>query len=1047
VGAESFTILAILEARDRASEIFAKVDESLGKFSDTAKSAADTARAAGDSIDESLLKTASGADALDLAEARVSAAQARVAASTQAQADAERSLLAAQAAAAAGADDDAQAQGRLATASQALTAAQKESALAAKGLSDAQKVQSDTAAAAAAKNDEAAAGQAAVSDASGASALSLAKVGKVAGITGLALGAIAALSVKSAANFQSLTEHLVTDAGESQKNLGMIQSGILGISTATGQSATGVASAMYHVESSGYHAATGLAVLKTVAQGAAVGGSDLDSTSKALVGTLTAYYGGTMTAAQATSRSTSLMNQLIATTAAGDLRMQDLAGSLHSVAAVGASAHLAFSQVGGAIATMTAQGYSADQATQDLAHVIDSLQDPTSVQAQEMRALGLNANSVARNLGKAGLTGTLNTLRDAILSNTSGGTVMLGYLKEMTPAAQGLANQIMAGSISTKALRTAVYGLNPQQAKLISLFEASATSATGLQQTYNAAMSKMTGGQTGLNVALLLTGKHMADFTKATASIQKAADTGGTSVANLSKIQGTLKFKTDQAKTAVENTGTAIGLALTPAVTRFMGIAAGAARTVSGWVSGNRGLTSGLFVAATAIAVLVAAISLAAKTFKAITGAVNSVRSVISGTIGLFKKLGGAAKASAAEQEAASGEAAAAAEADATETAAANEAAAAESSGSWIAAAASTVAGWAVAGAKMVAQGAVWVAQNAVKVASVVASSVTGAATTAGAWVAAGARQAAGAALWVAQGIGKVAVMVAANVAGAATTAAAWVVANAVMLLGIGLIIAAVIAAVVLIVKNWGKISAAAKAAFHDVLAVVDSTIAWVKSHWPLLLAILLGPIAVAALMIKEHFGDIKNGAMDVVHFIEDSFKRLLQLDSTLRSAGIKLVMGLVHGIESVAMAPVHAVESIVSSVRSLLPFSPAKKGPLSGGGSPDIAGAKFSTMFAGGITSAAGTAASAAHQLAAGVSRQLTAGALGHGGTPGIASSLAASAVGPASGSGGGNVQITVDMRGAHLMTDADMQKFLNKLGPVLNRTLAQAGHKLNLR
>ena len=68
---EAFTVLAILEARDQASEIFGRVDESLDKFSATMKSAADTARAGGEAIDEGLLQTASGADALDLADARV----------------------------------------------------------------------------------------------------------------------------------------------------------------------------------------------------------------------------------------------------------------------------------------------------------------------------------------------------------------------------------------------------------------------------------------------------------------------------------------------------------------------------------------------------------------------------------------------------------------------------------------------------------------------------------------------------------------------------------------------------------------------------------------------------------------------------------------------------------------------------------------------------------------------------------------------------------------------------------------------------------------
>jgi hypothetical protein len=76
-GAESFTVLAILEARDAASEIFAKVDESLGKFSETAKGAANSARDAGVAIDDALGRDVDVSDRLETATARLSAAQAK----------------------------------------------------------------------------------------------------------------------------------------------------------------------------------------------------------------------------------------------------------------------------------------------------------------------------------------------------------------------------------------------------------------------------------------------------------------------------------------------------------------------------------------------------------------------------------------------------------------------------------------------------------------------------------------------------------------------------------------------------------------------------------------------------------------------------------------------------------------------------------------------------------------------------------------------------------------------------------------------------------
>lgn len=145
----------------------------------------------------------------------------------------------------------------------------------------------------------------------------------------------------------------------------------------------------------------------------------------------------------------SVTNELVATTAAGKMHMQDLAGSISNVLPVAASAHIAFSQVGGALATMTMQGMSTRRATMNLANMIRALLNPTAAAGTEMKNLGLNANEVSSHLGSAGLTGTLSQLTDAILKNQQGGMVLSSTFNQMSGPAKAIAEQISAGTIST----------------------------------------------------------------------------------------------------------------------------------------------------------------------------------------------------------------------------------------------------------------------------------------------------------------------------------------------------------------------------------------------------------------------------------------------------------------------------------------------------------------------------------------------------------------------------------------------------------------------
>lgn len=629
--AEAFTILAVLEATDKMSRVLERVDGSLNSFSETATRAATTAMEAGAKIDESLLQTASGADALELADARVAGAQARVAETAKVQAEAERALLEAQAQLAAAEDGDAVAAERLTAASDALAAAQRRAALASKEASAAGSHQADVSRATAASTaegrvaaDAAAASQTRLAEQQRLAATGAGAASKAMKFGALALAAIGYESIKTAGNFESMTEHLVTDAGESQKNIGMIRSGMLALATATGTTTDQMAAGMYHVESAGFHGQKALDVLKVAAEGAKVGGADLDTIGQALTGTMNAFgtSGGT---------ATQMMNAMIATVGAGDMKMEAFGSSLGNVAAIGASAKLSFAQVAGGVATMTAQNVSAQRATQDLAHTIGSLGNPTAVQTKEMTAMGINSLQLSSNLGKAGLTGTFDTLVQAIAAHTKGGQVEVNTLNaskaaaaqantvlgQMPPAMKKVSESWTAGTTTAAQYSKAIHALPPAQQKMYLAFEQmtkksgafaqSLQANTPMAQTFNAALAKMTGGTTSLNTILMLSGQHAATFKDNVATISAAAHKSGSEVDNWSAIQATFNQKMDVAKASMEAAGIAIGTALLPAVSAIAGIIASVVGPMATWLSQHQKWVGlGLAVAGAILAVVAA---------------------------------------------------------------------------------------------------------------------------------------------------------------------------------------------------------------------------------------------------------------------------------------------------------------------------------------------------------------------------------------------------------------------------------------------------------
>jgi TP901 family phage tail tape measure protein len=313
----------------------------------------------------------------------------------------------------------------------------------------------------------------------------------------------------------------------------LVGDGVLHMAGQVGQSTEQLTSGLYTVESAGYHGSDALNVLKVAAQGAKVGAADLAPVTDAVTTALNAY-------SLKASDATSVMNSLVATEAAGKTNMEALAGSMSSILPVASAAGVKLNEVMAAMATMTAQGTSADVAATYLRQTIGQLSNPSAKAASEMRGLGLDATQVAQDLGKKGLAATLTELTDAIQS-------------KMGPAGTVVIETLRKASKNTTEYQKALANLKPAE------------------QTYIGSLATMVGGTKSMMGALQLTGPHMQTFQDNIKGIAEHVKAGGNEVEGWKEVQGTFNQKMAEAKGALEAVGIEIGQKLLPYATKFLG--------------------------------------------------------------------------------------------------------------------------------------------------------------------------------------------------------------------------------------------------------------------------------------------------------------------------------------------------------------------------------------------------------------------------------------------------------------------------------------------
>jgi phage-related protein len=154
-----------------------------------------------------------------------------------------------------------------------------------------------------------------------------------------------------------------------------------------------------------------------------------------------------------------------------------------------------------------------------------------------------------------------------------------------------------------------------------------------------------------------------------------------------------------------------------------------------------------------------------------------------------------------------------------------------------------------------------------------------------------------------------------------------------------------------------------------------------------------------AARFVKALGEGIGRAVADVASKVGQIVGKVLGIGEDLYNAGAHIIQRLIDGMDHMVKGVIDKIGSITKAIRDHLPFSPAKVGPLSGQGSPEIAGAKISKMLADGIASQRYRVAAAVTGIAATIAAPpFPAATLGIGrfaGASGPATTVAAPAIG----------------------------------------------------
>lgn len=217
--------------------------------------------------------------------------------------------------------------------------------------------------------------------------------------------ALGAYSVKTAADFQSSMERIRTQAGGSQREVAYLSRGIQNMAGSVGTTAQTLAAGAYHIESQGIRGARALYALRIAAEGAKIGGADLEDVTNGLGAAIASGISGVQNYRSA-------MGALNATVGAGDMRMQDLADALSTGLLAPLSGFgLRLTDVSAALAVFGDNNIRGAEAGTKLLSAIRIMAAPSNAAAKALAAIGISQTQLADDMRSRGLVAAFSDLK------------------------------------------------------------------------------------------------------------------------------------------------------------------------------------------------------------------------------------------------------------------------------------------------------------------------------------------------------------------------------------------------------------------------------------------------------------------------------------------------------------------------------------------------------------------------------------------------------------------------------------------------------------
>jgi TP901 family phage tail tape measure protein len=329
-------------------------------------------------------------------------------------------------------------------------------------------------------------------------------IGIAAAVAGVAIvSVLGGLSVKAAADFQQGLSRLVTGAGDVTDNMQKMGQSILGVSVATGVMTGPLLQAMYQIISANQRGAEAENTLAVAAKGSVAEQANVVDVAKAVSGAMTDY--GTKQ-----YNATQFMNGLTRATQLGKLTLEQLSLSMGPLMPLAANLGIKYSDLAGAMSTMTNASIPPERAATSLRFAMQSLENPTTKAKDAMKAMGLDSVAVGNEL-KVSLPGALQMIYDAA--------------KKAGPE----------GSVP-----------------------------------FNRAVSDMIGGQRSLQAFMALTGSHFKTFVTDTQQVADAMNASKTAVLGWDTAQKNFNVQIDRGKAVIAALAINVGTALLPVLTQIV---------------------------------------------------------------------------------------------------------------------------------------------------------------------------------------------------------------------------------------------------------------------------------------------------------------------------------------------------------------------------------------------------------------------------------------------------------------------------------------------